>query len=148
MTDIYRAVYFGDHERLEKLLKRTNVNDGQLLLIASSRGHLSCVKLLIAAGSDLNAIDCTGLTSLMNAVYNSHPAVVEVLLNAGADHQTSKCRMTALDMAIGMESEKMIDMLKSHGIRIERFERFKRAVVDAVTRVQPIEIANICADYI
>lgn len=55
-------------------------------LIAASRfGRTRIVRVLIAAGADVNARDARGRTALMWASYMGYRDLVEVLLAAGAD---------------------------------------------------------------
>lgn len=54
------------------------------LHIASSRGHISCVKALLSAGSSVHLRDYTDHTPLYLAAKNGHLEVVRVLVEAGA----------------------------------------------------------------
>jgi ankyrin repeat protein len=56
------------------------------LCAAAMEGHLDVVRLLIAAGSDVNqARSADGATPLFLAAMSKHAAVVEALIEAGAD---------------------------------------------------------------
>jgi serine/threonine-protein phosphatase 6 regulatory ankyrin repeat subunit B len=54
------------------------------LAIASHTGQLDAVKLLLAAGANIEAKDAFGMTPLAHAAYMTHPDVVEFLLSKGA----------------------------------------------------------------
>src|SRR5947208_3253864 len=78
--------------RFDKLLKAgTNakekgVNGQTMLMLAARNGNPAAIKLLIAAGADVNAHETMrGTTALMWAVEQKHPAAVRALLQAGAD---------------------------------------------------------------
>lgn len=59
--------------------------DYTALISASRFGRTRIVRLLIAAGADVNARDARGRTALMWASYMGYRDLVEVLLAAGAD---------------------------------------------------------------
>ena len=53
------------------------------LMMASSAGHSSCVKILLDSGADANAIDQDGYTTLKLAATAGHSACLRVLLRHG-----------------------------------------------------------------
>lgn len=55
------------------------------LMFAVREGHVECVRLLIAAGSDINDKLPSGATALHIAIMNAHYEVAELLLQKGAD---------------------------------------------------------------
>lgn len=54
------------------------------LHIASSKGHISCVRALLSAGSSVHLRDYTDHTPLYLAAKHGHLEVVKVLTEAGA----------------------------------------------------------------
>ncbi|KAI9598322.1 ankyrin repeat-containing domain protein [Syncephalis fuscata] len=50
---------------------------------AASSGQEEAVRLLLALGSDVNAVDEDGWTPLIIAVSAGHRSIVDILLNAG-----------------------------------------------------------------
>lgn len=52
---------------------------------AAATGNLAMVKLLLAAGADVDWCCCSCVTALHDAIQEKHPKVVECLLDAGAD---------------------------------------------------------------
>ena len=60
-------------------------SDGQTpLYIASARGHLEIVKMLIASGALLDIADKLGSTHLYSASKNGHLEIVKMLIASGA----------------------------------------------------------------
>lgn len=55
------------------------------LMVACAEGDVERVKVLVAAGHDVNARSNIGTTALMYAAQNDQPACVSILLAAGAD---------------------------------------------------------------
>jgi ankyrin repeat protein len=59
-------------------------NSRTALDAAAIKGHLKTVKLLVAAGCDVNSADSSGMTSLHLALERHHSEVVQLLLEHGA----------------------------------------------------------------
>eukprot|EP00935_MAST-01C_sp_MAST-1C-sp1_P001197 g1197.t1 len=83
----------GDVEKLSELLasgagKNINKQDDMKqtpLHMASDRGHLEAVKVLMAHGANLDVQDEDGLSPLHTAVMCEHEDIVRVLVEGGAD---------------------------------------------------------------
>ncbi|XP_051824397.1 ankyrin repeat and SOCS box protein 12 [Antechinus flavipes] len=57
---------------------------GTPLRLAASQGHLSCLKVLLAHGAEVDSLDVKAQTPLFTAVIHGHLDCVRVLLEAGA----------------------------------------------------------------
>ncbi|XP_043847336.1 ankyrin repeat and SOCS box protein 12-like [Dromiciops gliroides] len=57
---------------------------GTPLRLAASRGHLSCLEVLLAHGAEVDCLDVKAQTPLFTAVSHGHLDCVRVLLKAGA----------------------------------------------------------------
>lgn len=71
-------------------LRSTNRFGGTALTPAAERGHVEAVRLLIAAGVDVNQVNRLGWTALLEAIISSsggpaHQDIVRQLIAAGAD---------------------------------------------------------------
>jgi len=81
----------GDLSEVQSLATTADINwvepncGGTALYIASLRGHVGVVGLLIANRADVNCTAWDGSTALGAATLAHNTAVVELLLSAGAD---------------------------------------------------------------
>jgi len=103
-TELIKAAEDGNVTKVKALLdKRVDPDESDLLgttplIIASGKGHLDIVLLLLKSGAYVDAADKNGLTPLMYAV--PHPKIVKVLLQMGASVSLeNKMGETALDRA-------------------------------------------------
>lgn len=110
---LFQSCLHGNKNYFEMLIKKAsfgNVNHHDIdeltpLIIASQKGHLDIVKLLVKAGADVNAEDVSGETAIYHAMYNQHYEIVEYLLRNDADPSV-----------IGMHGSSFIDHPKMQGI--------------------------------
>ena len=67
------------------------------LLVAAEKGQLSCMKMLLDAGADINHADVNGHTALYYAAHKGHLEAIELLLARGANVQNwPSCRQDPL----------------------------------------------------
>lgn len=87
IEDIYhRCGQTGSWYGIEiKNFDQRNFMEDTVLHTVSSWGDLDAVKILVAAGADVNAKGDQGATPLFNAVMGESADVVSFLLNSGAD---------------------------------------------------------------
>jgi ankyrin repeat protein len=71
-------------EKIESIHQRNHLDDTVLHTVCSW-GDANAVRLLIAAGADVNAKGDQGATPLFNAVIGMNAEVVKLLLVAGCD---------------------------------------------------------------
>ncbi len=62
------------------------------LMVAADLGNAELIRVLVAAGAEVDARDARGFTALFHACYNGdedrgHPDAVQALLDAGADKE-------------------------------------------------------------
>src|SRR5208282_2025151 len=107
-TPLTLALANGDAALSEKLLKAgadpkaTRWNGETTLMIAAGAGSVEEVKLLIAAGLDVNATEGhKGQNALMWAAAEGHSDVVDVLIQNGANvNATTRNGFTPLTFAV------------------------------------------------
>ena len=90
------AAYLGDNEDALLLLNRNNLDLSRedlgvgtcALFIATERGHLEIVKVLLDAGVDLDSKDSTGQTALYRATRRGDDILMRFLIQRGAALET------------------------------------------------------------
>lgn len=92
------------------------INKGGLtaLLFAARDGDLAAVKLLTAAGADLDATTGIGETALMLAAHHDHTDVALYLLDQGADPNVVEAGHTALHFAVARKNLDLVKALIAH----------------------------------
>ena len=55
------------------------------LMLASQRGHVKVVQLLLEHGARTDIVSAYGQSALFMAIMNDHPRVVKILLDWGSD---------------------------------------------------------------
>ena len=104
------------------------------LLFAARIGDLESAKLLVAAGSDLNAMDAWGVTAAVYAAHSGYRELAAFLLESGADPNIAKAGFSALHLAILRRDMDLVRILLDHGAdpnaRIENWTPTRRASRD------------------
>jgi ankyrin len=85
------------------------------LMFAARVGDLESAKLLVAAGANVNDADAWGVSATTLAAHAGFGALVEYLLEKGADPNAAPAGFTALHEAIMRRDEKMVSSLLAHG---------------------------------
>jgi ankyrin repeat protein len=126
-TALHLACKAEDPTIVELLVSRARRESGEMLLQASREGKKKSVKLLLSGGVDVNFRDEHGNTPLMIASGRGRLAVIEALLDHGADiHAVNNQGITALGWAYSPEltgqlpfrvGREVVRMLKQHGAK-------------------------------
>ena len=87
---------------------------------AALDGNIEAVKQHLAAGTDVNAKNGIGRTSLHNAAWLNHKEIAELLIAKGADVNAIVASgqyqgKTPLDAAIQVGRPEVADLLRKHG---------------------------------
>ncbi len=85
------------------------------LMFAARSGDLRSTELLVEAGSDVNAVVAFGITPTIMAVHGGNAALVDHLLDQGADPNSAEAGHTALHVAILRGSDEAVSSLLEHG---------------------------------
>ncbi|KAF8462149.1 ankyrin repeat-containing domain protein [Kalaharituber pfeilii] len=91
--------------------------DGTALQGASSNGHIEIVKLLLAAGADVNKQNWQKYTPLHLASNYGYLEIVKLLLVAGAEVNTAtgSSSLTALDLSLKNGHDDVAQVLRAAG---------------------------------
>jgi uncharacterized protein len=85
------------------------------LLFAARAGDVESVKLLLAAGADVNDALSDGTSVLVEAAFSGHGAVGAVLLDKGANPNAADVGYTALHTAVLRGDLELVKALLAHG---------------------------------
>lgn len=85
------------------------------ILFAARVGNLAAVKLLVAAGANVDDIDSWGISATEFAAHSGFTDLVEFLVDKGANANSGKAGFTALQIAVMRRDERMVSALLSHG---------------------------------
>lgn len=127
-TPLLLAAQLGNTKTVDRLLQEPQISIDQrnpqfktALIYAASRGHIETTNRLLQRYNELgqldksiNLQDTKGKTALMHAISRQHPAIVEVLLSAGASpHIKDIFRQTALVNAVATGNQTIVTRLLS-----------------------------------
>lgn len=93
----------------------TNEKGTSALMYAAWGGHLNIVKFLVECGANINLK--TNADALSGAASFGHLEIVRYLIDHGADVNQVINNATALDNAISMGRNEVIDLLKKYGAK-------------------------------
>jgi ankyrin repeat protein len=85
------------------------------LLFAARVGDLASARILIEAGANVNDADAWGVSALVLAAHSGFGDLVELLLEKGADANSSAAGFTALHEAIMRRDDRIVRALLTHG---------------------------------
>lgn len=125
--EMHKAVQAGSHDLAKKLLGDGAPVDARddygytPLNVAVSKRDVQMMQLLVAAGADKDALNCTpgrSHTPLVVASGEGDHVFAEALLSAGADVSLRPQRFTALDMATRRGHVVVLAVLIRHGVNV------------------------------
>lgn len=88
------------------------------LFTAANKGDNAQITELLGKGANVNAQNASGSTPLIEAVYNNHPATVQLLLDKGADPNKRK-NDGATALGFAQKYPPIVQMLKAKGASIQ-----------------------------
>lgn len=119
VTPLMDATLLGYYQAVVALLKagaEINCRDGMdqrtPLMVASNKGRLDMVQILLEWNAQVDIQDRDGHTALIFAAYEGHYEIVKALLAKGADvHKRNMAGETALLFASRKKDNRIIDLL-------------------------------------
>jgi ankyrin repeat protein len=98
-----------------------DITEGSTLLhVVSARGYTTLVRILLAAGADVNAVSDFKSSALIWAAIFGHVETLELLINAGADlNHKNKSKRSALSFASGKDNLPAVKYLLECGAEID-----------------------------
>ena len=113
-TKLFDFARNGDATLLEYIKQGVNVDmvnqDGQsFIMLAAYHGHAELVRQLAAVGADVNLLNDRGQSPLAGAIFKKEDAVIDALLDAGADPTAGQ--PNALDSARMFGREDLLERL-------------------------------------
>jgi len=124
-TALHLSVFFGHEEIAQYLMargadvnaisaNRTFARNVTPLHSAAASNRTSMVKLLLAGGANVNAVQDGGYTALHSAAFNGNEEIIELLLSHGADvARTTDEGKTALMLATEKRHAPVVALLEA-----------------------------------
>ncbi|XP_073990812.1 uncharacterized protein isoform X1 [Rhodnius prolixus] len=145
----------GDHDKLEAALRvdrsALEITDrhGQTPLnLAARLGLYNIVKVLLAAGADVDHADCDGWTALRAAAWGGHTQVVELVLGAGACVDScDRDQRTALRAAAWGGHADIVTLLLQANADVNRTDCEGRTALIAAAYMGHADIVEKLLDY-
>ena len=146
---MFRAVTIGNFNITSCLLSKNvspNLRGITPLFIASEKGHLDIVKLLIDKGADVHAKDTFGKTALNLA--SQRLEIVKLLIEKGAEvNAKTKKGLTALVCAGGTQKHEIIKVLLENKANVDVQNTSKNTALHLAARVGKEETVKLLLAY-
>ncbi|XP_044283212.1 ankyrin repeat and SOCS box protein 12 isoform X2 [Varanus komodoensis] len=149
------AVSQDDYQLLDEMLRQERyarfINSrsgwgvpGTPLRLAASKGHVRCLKVLLAHGAEVDSLDVKAQTPLFIAVNNGHLTCVEALLQAGANPSGSVHNNgTPLLTAARDGDIDILRVLLEHGAQVNVKARLPEWAANSVACSGPLYLAAV-----
>jgi len=115
LSEVLQA--YSGHPEFDRELDDPNAlgADNSVLNIASYRGNLSHVRVLVLHGANVNFRGDMGYTALHDAVSRGHRPVIEYLLDHGADPRiANEFGETAFDLAHKSNDKRIASLIRRY----------------------------------
>ena len=124
-TALINAMFLGDSGIIRMLLEHDVDKDSkdEALRIASIKGYVDIVKLLLENGANVDKKEPYGITGLMSASWNGHTKIVRLFLEKGADVNASDIDgVTSLMVASWSGYSDVVNLLIENGVQYKEKE--------------------------
>ncbi len=117
------------------------------IYLAAKQGNLNAVRSLIAEGNDVNAVNASGRSALMSAVFFRNRGIVKELLIEGANVNSADAQgRTALMIAVVVKDIKMIDLLLAAGADVSIEDKTKNTASTLAERTKNKKLIKLLED--
>jgi uncharacterized protein len=124
-NDLHLAVYQGDKQKVESLLKTYDINSttkvGLMPLhIAIKKRDIDLIKFLLDQGADIEAQDDKGFSPLYYSVVMNHIPIATLLLSQGANPNTkNNIGNTPVHQMAHKNRTEMFELFTSYGVKVD-----------------------------
>ncbi|XP_067845865.1 ankyrin repeat and SOCS box protein 12-like [Heptranchias perlo] len=121
---------------------------GTPLRLAASKGHLSCLEVLLSHGAEVDSLDVKAQTPLFTAVSGRHLHCVQALLRAGANPNGSIYNNCSPVLTAAREGD--ADILKAlleHGAEVNVRSKVPEWASNACACSGPLYLASVYRHY-
>ncbi|MFD0672648.1 ankyrin repeat domain-containing protein [Cohnella sp. GCM10027633] len=108
--------------------------DETALMIATQKGNIEAIDLLLKAKSDVNAVNSKGETALSYAVDASQLQAVQRLLDSGADANLMAGSTTLLTLAVRSGNAEIVKLLLDQGADSNKQQNGRTVLFEAVQK--------------
>ena len=114
------------------------------IYLAAKQGNLAAVRSLIAKGNDVNAVNASGRSALMSAVFFSNRGIVKELLTEGANVNSADASgRTALMIAVVKKDMKMVSLLLDAGADVALEDKTKNTAITLAERAKNKKLVKL-----
>ncbi|XP_069793712.1 ankyrin repeat and SOCS box protein 12-like isoform X2 [Narcine bancroftii] len=159
INHITQAVSRNNFALLDELLSQERysqfINDrsgwgipGTPLRLAASKGHLSCVEVLLRHGAKVDSLDVKAQTPLFTAVSGRHLHCVQTLLRAGANPNGSIYNNCSPLLTAAREGDvEILRALLEHGAEVNVRSKVPDWASNACASSGPLYLASVYRHY-
>ena len=125
----------------------TTVKEVPPIYLAAKQGNLSAVRSLIAEGNDVNAVNASGRSALMSAVFFSNRGIVKELLVEGANvNGVDTQGRTALMIAVSNKDIEIVELLLAAGADVAIEDKTKNTAITLAERGNNKQLIKLLED--
>jgi len=155
-SDLRYACKNGNIVEVKKIIESGNIdiNQGAIhhgptpLMMASSKGKIDVVQLLLEKGANPNICDGVGDSALLYAISKGDDSIVKLLLDNGADvNVISQFGYTPLILASTLSHFNIVKLLLEYGANVNLIDADEKTALDDALSSKSPEIINLLREH-